>query len=45
MHSSFAILVAAVTLFTQVAAHGYVPQLKIGTQYIPGWDVSKGEYL
>ncbi|KAK7053044.1 hypothetical protein VNI00_004365 [Paramarasmius palmivorus] len=28
----------------QVSAHGYVPQIKIGNQYIPGWDVSKDGY-
>lgn len=28
----------------QVAAHGYVPQIKIGSQYIPGWDVAKDPY-
>lgn len=39
--------VAALTILTlvhNVAAHGYVPQIKIGSQYIPGWDVSKGSY-
>ena len=42
MLASSALLAVAATLFTQVAAHGYVPQLKIGSQYVAGWDISKG---
>lgn len=34
-------LLAAATA-TGVSAHGYVPLLKIGNTYIPGWDISKG---
>ncbi len=29
---------------TGVAAHGYVPQIKIGNEYIPGWDITKDPY-
>ncbi len=34
-------LLAAATA-TGVSAHGYVPLLKIGNTYIPGWDTSNG---
>ncbi|KAK0194632.1 glycoside hydrolase [Armillaria mellea] len=36
-------LLAAATA-TGVSAHGYVPLLKIGNTYIPGWDISKDPY-
>ena len=26
-----------------VSAHGYVPQIKIGNNYIAGWDISRGQ--
>ena len=36
---------AALALVTmEVSAHGYVPQIKIGNQYIAGWDISKDPY-
>lgn len=38
--SSLAFLAAA--LVTEVAAHGYVPLIRINGQYIPGWDITKG---
>ncbi|KAF4579707.1 Esterase/lipase/thioesterase [Pleurotus pulmonarius] len=38
------ILIAAVALVESVAAHGYVPQIKIGNQYIPGWNVPTDPY-
>ena len=41
------LLATAITILTlahSVIAHGYVPQIKIGNQYIPGWDVAKGSY-
>lgn len=42
----FSILaLTAVTAFVQeVAAHGYVPQIKIGSQYITGWNVNTDGY-
>ncbi|KAJ7589510.1 glycoside hydrolase [Mycena floridula] len=40
----FTSLIAIATLISQVTAHGYVPQIKIGSQYIPGWDISKDPY-
>ncbi|KAJ7587985.1 glycoside hydrolase [Mycena floridula] len=40
----FTSLIAIATLISQVTAHGYVPQIKIGSQYIPGWDISKNPY-
>ncbi|TFK31265.1 endoglucanase-4 [Crucibulum laeve] len=39
---SLAFLVA--TAVSQVAAHGYVPIIRINGQSIPGWDVSKDPY-
>ncbi|PFH51151.1 lytic polysaccharide monooxygenase [Amanita thiersii Skay4041] len=39
------IFITAVAFATQVIAHGYVPQIKIGTQYIAGWDVTKDPYV
>lgn len=36
-------LVVAAALLAEVAAHGYVPQIKIGDEYIHGWDVSTGK--
>jgi lytic cellulose monooxygenase (C1-hydroxylating) len=44
MHFSALFLASVVTLAQQVAAHGYVPQLKIGSQYIAGWDVASDPY-
>jgi len=41
MRSTSAVVLALVCL---VNAHGYVPQLKIGNQYIAGWDVTKDPY-
>ncbi len=38
------VLIAAVALVESVAAHGYVPQIKIGNQYIPGWNVPTDPY-
>ncbi|KAF9461772.1 glycoside hydrolase family 61 protein [Collybia nuda] len=38
------LVVAAATLVVGVHAHGYVPQIKIGNQYIPGWDITKDPY-
>ncbi|KAG8926397.1 Esterase/lipase/thioesterase [Tulasnella sp. 418] len=37
-----ALIFAALT--SQVAGHGYVPQIKIGNNYIAGWDVNKDPY-
>ncbi|KAF9002937.1 glycoside hydrolase family 61 protein [Cyathus striatus] len=39
-----AVVFAATLLIAEVSAHGYVPQIKIGSQYIAGWDVSKDPY-
>uniref|UniRef100_A0A0W0FFN1 lytic cellulose monooxygenase (C4-dehydrogenating) n=1 Tax=Moniliophthora roreri TaxID=221103 RepID=A0A0W0FFN1_MONRR len=39
-----AALLLASAFVAQVTAHGYVPQIKIGNQYIPGWDVNKDPY-
>jgi len=36
--------VAIITLVSEASAHGYVPQLKIGSQYVAGWDISKDPY-
>jgi hypothetical protein len=44
MRFSFAALAIAVSAVQQVLAHGYVPQVKIGNQYLPGWDVTKDGY-
>ncbi|KDQ15547.1 glycoside hydrolase family 61 protein [Botryobasidium botryosum FD-172 SS1] len=41
MRSISAVLLSLACL---VNAHGYVPQIKIGNTYIPGWDVSKDPY-
>ncbi|KAJ8482340.1 hypothetical protein ONZ45_g14986 [Pleurotus djamor] len=38
------VLLAAGVLIESVAAHGYVPQIKIGNQYIPGWNVQSDPY-
>ncbi|KAG6829737.1 hypothetical protein H0H87_010369 [Tephrocybe sp. NHM501043] len=38
-----AALLTLTALAAKVHAHGYVPQIKIGNQYIAGWDVTKGE--
>ncbi|KAF9262742.1 endoglucanase-4 [Marasmius fiardii PR-910] len=38
------LLFLASTLVAEVSAHGYVPQIKIGNQYIPGWDITKDPY-
>ncbi|EJD34609.1 glycoside hydrolase [Auricularia subglabra TFB-10046 SS5] len=38
------IAVAALALISQVAAHGYVPFVKIGSQVLPGWDVNTDGY-
>ncbi|KAL4254459.1 Endo-beta-1,4-glucanase D [Abortiporus biennis] len=35
----FVTVIALLTLIHTVSAHGYVPQMKIGNQYIPGWDI------
>lgn len=37
------LLVVAASLVGNVAAHGYVPFIKINGQTIAGWDVNKGE--
>ncbi|KAL0946012.1 hypothetical protein HGRIS_012289 [Hohenbuehelia grisea] len=42
LFSSAFIAVAALAI--QVSAHGYVPQIKIGSTYIPGWDIAKDPY-
>jgi hypothetical protein len=39
--SPAAVAVAA-AFVTQVAAHGYVPLLKIGNEYIQGWNIPTG---
>ena len=39
-----ATVIVAVAFITQVTAHGYVPLLKIGNQYIPGWNIPTGMY-
>jgi hypothetical protein len=44
MFSKSALLVTAAFLAGEVVGHGYVPQIKIGSQYIPGWDISKDPY-
>jgi hypothetical protein len=36
-------LLAAASFVGQVAAHGYVPWVRINGTNIPGWDVNKGE--
>ncbi|KAG8931169.1 Esterase/lipase/thioesterase [Tulasnella sp. 418] len=33
-----------VALTSQVTAHGYVPQIKIGSNYYPGWNVNTDPY-
>ncbi|TFK31263.1 glycoside hydrolase family 61 protein [Crucibulum laeve] len=38
------LVIAAASLAVEVAAHGYVPQIKIGSQYIAGWDVNTDGY-
>lgn len=38
------LVIAAATLVAEVHAHGYVPQIKIGSQYIAGWDITKGMF-
>ena len=40
-----AVIAVATAFVTQVAAHGYVPLLKIGNQYIPGWNIPTGASL
>ncbi|KAI0792612.1 endoglucanase-4 [Abortiporus biennis] len=37
----FVTVIALLTLIPTVSAHGYVPQMKIGNQYIPGWDPNR----
>jgi len=37
-------LLALAALATQVAAHGYVPTIKIGGSYYAGWDVTHDPY-
>ncbi|KAL0946013.1 hypothetical protein HGRIS_012290 [Hohenbuehelia grisea] len=44
MVSASALTIIASTLVSQVVAHGYVPQIKIGSQYIPGWNVNTDGY-
>lgn len=45
MHFAPAFIAAVVAvLITEVSAHGYVPQIKIGSQYVAGWDISKDPY-
>ena len=36
-------LLLAGALVESVIAHGFVPQIKIGNQYIPGWNVNTGQ--
>ena len=45
MHLVSTFFLLAFALIAEVSAHGYVPQIKIGNQYIPGWDISKGKVL
>jgi len=44
MHLSLPVLASAAAFVGQVAAHGYVPLLRINGKDIPGWDISKGMY-
>jgi cellulase len=43
MLSASSFLIVAASLVSQVAAHGYVPFIKINGQTTAGWDVTKGE--
>lgn len=36
-------LLAAAAFVGEVAAHGYVPFIRINGTTLPGWDVTKGE--
>ena len=42
---SLASVLVASALALHVAAHGYVPQLKIGSNYIAGWNVNTGRFM
>ncbi|KAF9558633.1 endoglucanase-4 [Agrocybe pediades] len=44
MHIGLSALVGAAAFISQVAAHGYVPLLRINGKDIPGWDISKDPY-
>jgi len=35
-----AFAISALTAAGSVSAHGYVPQIKIGNEYIPGWSIA-----
>lgn len=40
---SASVLLAAAAFVGEVAAHGYVPFIRINGTTIPGWDVTKGK--
>jgi cellulase len=44
MRVTLAALVTLATVAHEVLAHGYVPQLKIGNNYIAGWDLAHDPY-
>lgn len=37
------LIYSAAVLVSEVAAHGYVPWLRINGKMVQGWDVTKGE--
>jgi cellulase len=44
MHITFVALTVVASAVQQALAHGYVPQIKIGNDYITGWDVGRDGY-